>query len=119
MNEISAYALLVMTSLLTSAGQLCQKQAAVIWGRTASRPERLQRVTGWLLLAAALLGAGMVSWLFVLRVLPVSQAYPMLSINFAVVALGARCLFGENASPRQWLGLAVIMLGVALLGVGL
>lgn len=119
MNTVGGYGLLLLTSVLTSAGQLCQKQASGLWQRLDGRPERVRITALWLGLACAGLGFGMLSWLFVLRVLPVSQAYPMLSLNFVVVALAARFCFGEVTTLRHWGGIAAIMLGVVLLGIRL
>jgi len=112
------YIVLLLASLLTSAGQLCQKQAATVWGRLARQPERAGVTVRWVLAAVFLLCLGMVAWLTVLRVLPVSQAYPMLSLNFVFVALAARFFFAEKATLRHWCGIAVIISGVILLGVG-
>jgi undecaprenyl phosphate-alpha-L-ara4N flippase subunit ArnE len=114
---MGGYIFLLLASLLTSAGQLCQKQAAIVWGRLAGRSERGVLTLRWVLAAFFLLGFGMVAWLGVLRVLPVSQAYPMLSLNFAFVALAARFVFGEKTTQRHWWGVIAIMIGVILLGI--
>ena len=111
------YIFLLLASLLTSAGQLCQKQAVTVWGRRPARPDREGAAVRWALAAVLLLCLGTVAWLAVLRVLPVSRAYPMLSLNFVLVALAARFVFGEKARPRHWWGIAAIVSGVILLGV--
>ena len=115
---MEGYTFLLLASLLTSAGQLCQKQASTVWGLLAGRPERMVFTFRWLFSAFLLLGLGMAAWLAVLRVLPVSQAYPMLSLNFAFVALAARFVFGEKAAPRHWWGVVAVISGVILLGIG-
>lgn len=46
---------------------------------------------------------------------PVSIAYPMLSIGYIVNALAAGYLFGEALTGRRWLGISFIMVGVYLL----
>ena len=116
------YIFLLLASLLTSAGQLCQKQAAIVWGRPTGQPAGRLGRTGatarWMLAAILLLCLGMAAWLAVLRLLPVSQAYPMLSLNFAFVALAARFMFAEKTTLRHWWGIAAIISGVILLGVG-
>jgi len=117
MSGAAGYIFLLLASLLTSAGQLCQKQATMVWARLAGRPERAVFTLRWVLAAFFLLGLGMAAWLGVLRVLPVSQAYPMLSLNFAFVALAARFVFAEKTTPRHWWGIIAIMIGVILLGI--
>lgn len=119
MEGLSGYGLLVLTSLLTTAGQLCQKQAADVWQKGARQPGRLRLALVWLGGALLFLGLGMLAWLLVLRALPVSRAYPMLSLNFVLVALAARFLFGETTTRRHWAGILSIVIGVILLGMNL
>jgi len=52
----------------------------------------------------------------VLRTVPVSLAYPMLSVNFVFVALAARVIWREPLTLRQFVGTLMIMAGVALMG---
>lgn len=111
-----SYLLIIMVSLLTCAGQLCQKRAAQSWQLPLA--QRIGATLRWLLLAVALLAAGMALWLNVLQRLPLSLAYPILSFNFVLVTLAARWLFGEVASLRHWCGVAAIMLGIVLMSVG-
>ncbi|WP_431222574.1 4-amino-4-deoxy-L-arabinose-phosphoundecaprenol flippase subunit ArnE [Serratia sp. L9] len=110
-----AYILVILVSLLTCAGQLCQKQAALAWQQAAER--RLSITLRWLAVALLLLGLGMLIWLNVLQRLPLSLAYPMLSLNFVLVTLAARWLFNETTTLRHWSGVALIMLGILLMSL--
>ncbi|KFK94761.1 MULTISPECIES: 4-amino-4-deoxy-L-arabinose-phosphoundecaprenol flippase subunit ArnE [unclassified Serratia (in: enterobacteria)] len=112
-----AYGLVILVSLFTCAGQLCQKQAAQTWEQTVE--QRLSLTLRWLALAVAFLGLGMLLWLNVLQRLPLSVAYPMLSLNFVLVTLAARLLFDEPTTPRHWCGVAAIMLGILLMSLKL
>ncbi len=103
--------LIMLVSLLSCAAQLCQKQAALI-GRRHGRIRLLM----WVVLSLVLLGVAMLLWLAVLRTIPVSVAYPMLSLNFVLVALAARLIWHETYTLRQWIGTLVIVAGVALMG---
>ncbi len=100
--------LLLLASLLSSAGQLCQKQAAYRAGK--------KQLVLWLALAVGMLGAGMLLWLVVLQRVPVSLAYPMLSLNFVWVTLAAKFIWRETVTARHWLGIVLIILGILLLG---
>lgn len=115
--------LLLLVCTLTCAGQLCQKQLAEEWRDAASpmRPGPRHKGRGmlWLVLSILFLGLGLLLWLAVLRVMPVSVAYPLLSLNFVLVALAARFFFHEHISRRQWLGIAWIILGIFLLSANL
>ncbi|WP_414499354.1 EamA family transporter [Zymobacter sp. IVIA_12111.31 C1] len=111
--------LLVVSSLLACSGQLMQKQAVHWW---AARPELQQAgllrrlLNPWLIAGIGALGCGMLCWLGVLHTVPLSLAYPMLSLNFVLVAVAARWLFGETLSWRYLGGLALIMAGIVVLG---
>ncbi|EEQ04331.1 hypothetical protein yrohd0001_27800 [Yersinia rohdei ATCC 43380] len=102
-----------MVSLLTCAGQLCQKQAAQCWERSA--PERLAPALRWLAFAVLLLGLGMLLWLRLLQHLPLSVAYPLLSFNFVLMTLAAKWFYGEKTTSRHWWGIAAIMFGILLI----
>lgn len=103
-----SYLLIVLASLLSCGGQLCQKQAT--W-----RPGR-RHLFGWLALAVLLLGCAMLLWLLVLQRVPVSVAYPMLSLNFIFITLAARFIWHEPVSIRHWLGVALIIVGIIIMG---
>lgn len=53
-------------------------------------------------------------WLFVLRSLPLSQAFPALGLTFALVPLASHQLLKEEVVLSQWLGIAIIVAGVIL-----
>lgn len=101
-----------LASLLSCAGQLCQKQATC----APAGGNRQRHVAMWLLLALMLLALAMLLWLIALQQLPVGIAYPMLSLNFVWITLAARLIWKEPISLRHALGIGFIMLGVALLG---
>ena len=60
-------------------------------------------------------GISLVVWILGLSRVPVSIAYPMLSIGYVVNAVAAWILFGEQLSPLRLAGIFVIILGVYLL----
>lgn len=111
------FVLLLVACLLTCLGQIAQKHAVESWRGEQARPGLLGKLsTGWLWLALASLGLGLLLWLLVLQHLQVSIAYPMLSLNFVLITLAARFVFGEPIDRRHWLGVGIIMLGVFCLG---
>lgn len=103
-----SYLLIVLASLLSCGGQLCQKQA------TYKRSTR--HLLSWLALSVLLLGCAMLLWLLVLQRIPVSVAYPMLSLNFIFITLAARFIWHERVSLRHWLGVVLIIVGISILG---
>lgn len=104
-------AAIFLASLLTCAGQLCQKRAA----HPAVAHARWY-VVRWLVLALLAMGAGMLVWLWVLQHVPLNIAYPMLSLNFVWITLAAYWLWHEPVSLRHWCGVALVVAGVLLLG---
>ena len=107
--------LLLTACLLTCLGQVAQKFAVESWrGQTSDWRQKLR--SPWLWLALAALGSGLLVWLLVLQRLEVSIAYPMLSLNFVLITLIARFVFREHVDRRHWLGVTLVIGGVALLG---
>lgn len=62
-------------------------------------------------------GASVFCWLAALARLPLSQAYPLLSLSYPLVYLGAVLLpfFNETVNTQRLAGIGLIMLGLALL----
>ena len=56
----------------------------------------------------------LVIWILALSKTPVSIAYPMVSLGFALNALLAWWLLGEAVTPMRMLGISVIIVGVYL-----
>lgn len=54
-------------------------------------------------------------WIVALSKVPVSVAYPLLSIGYVLNAIAAWYLFGETLSMQKIIGITVIILGVYLL----
>ncbi len=55
-----------------------------------------------------------VVWIMGLSRVPVSIAYPMLSLGYIVNAVAAHYLFGESVTLSRWLGIGFIVAGVWL-----
>lgn len=107
--------LLLTACLLTCLGQIAQKLAVEQW-RPGFPGIARALTSAWLWLALLCLGLGLLVWLLVLQRLEVSIAYPMLSLNFVLITLTGRYLFNEKVDARHWLGIALILAGVVLLG---
>ena len=53
-------------------------------------------------------------WILALSRVPVSVAYPMLSVGYIVNALAAWMLFGESITAQKMVGIGFIVVGVFL-----
>ena len=67
-------------------------------------------------LASNVLGA--ICWLLALSRLDLSFLFPLLSLNYLLVPLGAAVCFGEKISPRRKMAIALICVGVLVSALG-
>ncbi len=76
----------------------------------------LRTLTLWpFLLGFACYGISLVIWIVALSRVPVTVAYPMLSIGYVINALIARYWLGESLSASGWAGIGLICCGVVLI----
>ena len=54
-------------------------------------------------------------WLLALSKVPLSFAYPLVSISYVLILFFSWVLFREQVNPIRWLGAAVIIFGVYLI----
>lgn len=70
------------------------------------------------LLGLALYGVGTVLWLFALRQLDLSLAYPFVAMSFVMVAGSGMIFLGEPVQPSRLIGLALIVVGLLVMARG-
>jgi undecaprenyl phosphate-alpha-L-ara4N flippase subunit ArnE len=58
-----------------------------------------------------------IAWVFALQRLPLSVAYPFMTLTYAAVPLAGLLLLKERMSRRQLAGAGLIFAGVALVGL--
>src|SRR5947209_15940864 len=64
--------------------------------------------------AILLIIASFISWLYVLRYVPLSVAYPLSRVVDVLVPLGCWIFLGELISALRWCGIALVIIGLAL-----
>ena len=69
-----------------------------------------------LIVALAMYAGALLMWLQVLSKVPLSVAYPMLAFTYVVVPFLAIFFFDERISGSQIVGIAFVLLGVAIMG---
>ena len=57
-----------------------------------------------------------VSWVHVLRTIPLAIAYALINVVHVLIPIGCWFFLGEAISPQRWLGIAIICLGVLVVG---
>lgn len=106
---------------LAVVGQVLLKQGMTlvgpIDGARLKRPADLVRdiASRWQVsvgLSAYVLSA--CTWIFALSRVPLSLAYPFLGLSYAAVALVAVLFLGERLTLAQWVGLALVVVGVVV-----
>lgn len=93
--------------------------AGVVWLTGASRP--LSDIPGrvWLFLSLSGLGTGL-SWLCYFRALqlgPASRVAPVDKLSVVLVAVFGVAFLGEHLGAREWVGVALVALGVVVIAV--
>jgi len=63
----------------------------------------------------AIYGAGTLLWIYAVSQRNISFLYPLTALTYVTVALGGKFMFGETISAERWLGIGVVMIGVAML----
>ncbi len=115
-----AFAFLCGGVLLNAFAQLALKAATDVTGPLAGgEGPMLRRLfelasVPWLWLALGLYGLSVIVWVVGLSRVPVSQAYPLLSLGYVVMIGLAWWLFGEVPNVQRVLGIFVIVFGVVL-----
>jgi drug/metabolite transporter (DMT)-like permease len=64
--------------------------------------------------AILLIVASFISWLYVLRYIPLVIAFPLSRVVDILVPLGCWIFLGEAISALRWCGIALVVIGLAL-----
>jgi len=114
------FSLLMLGVLLNAAAQLLLKAGTNRVGEFAFTLDNVVPI-GAKLIANPPIIAGLscyvvsvVVWILGLSRVPVSVAYPMLSVGYIVNAFAAYMLFGESITAQKLVGIGFIMVGVFL-----
>lgn len=114
------FSLVMAGVLLNAAAQLLLKAGTTRVGEFAFTLDNLAPV-GWRLATSPYIAGGLACyvvsvavWILALSRVPVSIAYPMLSVGYIVNALAAWYLFGESLTMQKLVGIGFIVVGVYL-----
>jgi drug/metabolite transporter (DMT)-like permease len=99
-----------MSELLLKRGatDVAEPQSAFSW----TGINGLQSPLVWW--AILLIIASFISWLYVLRYIPITIAYPLSRVVDVLVPLGCWIFLGESISALRWFGIALVVIGLAL-----
>lgn len=112
MSIIILLLMAVSTFMGAVAGLYLKKGSATF----SLHPLRLLRNTNFII-GGVLYVLGVVLYLFVLRALPLSVAYPLSSLQYVWITFLSLFILRENVDAWRWGGIALIMAGIVILTV--
>lgn len=119
----SALLLLIPAILLSTTGELLFKIGMNRIGGFEFSPHALRAVlprvirNPFIWVGFIGFGLGAVFWLAVLSRVPLSLAYPILALSYFVVVAEAWLFLHERVTWQRFIGVAVIVVGVVMVGV--
>lgn len=114
---MTAWSMLAASVLLSAAAQVAFKLALTgSAGGVGGLLSTLLRPG--ILFGLGLYGLSVLIWFGVLRRLPLSVAYPMVSVGFVLTAIAGVVIFGEALTATKVLGVLLIVAGVVVLAQG-
>ena len=106
------YAIVAFCVLVMAVGQILFKQVAVYYN--AAQTWWDFRVLATLSVAGVLYVASTGLWIWALRKVEISKAYPFFALGVILVPVAGAWIFGEQLSTRDLVGALLIVVGVAL-----
>lgn len=123
--ELTTIAILVGSIVLATTGQVLLKAGMTEVGEVSRLdvPAAVALVgrvaTTWQLLAGFVsFGASSILWLVVLSRVPLSTAYPVVSLSYLLILGVSTVVLGERPGALIWAGAALVSSGIALIGLG-
>lgn len=115
--SLATLLLVVFSVGMGVAGQLLMKQGMLAHPDLRLEAAAIVRaiMEPAVLLGFVCYGIASISWLVVLSRVPLSIAYPMLSLGYAAVALLSWHFFGEALNATKSFGILAILCGIILL----
>jgi len=69
----------------------------------------------YVLLGLTIYGLGTAMWIFAVSKRDISYVFPITALNYVLVALSGKLLFAEVIPLKRWIGVVVVIIGVALM----
>jgi drug/metabolite transporter (DMT)-like permease len=108
------FVLLLFCTFIMATGQLLLKNGMSKF--SFSLPGTIYNLP--LICGFLIYGAMAVAFLFILKNMELSIAYPIIGLSFVWVALLSLQFLSETITMLQWLGIASVIAGVSLIGGG-
>lgn len=122
---VATIAVLLASVALATAGQLLLKagmsEVGIVDGLALSDLGQLVRgaLSTWqVVVGLAVFGLSAVFWLITLSRVPLSTAYPVVSLSYVLILAFSSLALGERPPLTVWLGALLIMGGISVVGIG-
>jgi drug/metabolite transporter (DMT)-like permease len=122
---MSTVAILLAAVVLATCGQLLLKAgmtevgAVVGVGLDGVLPLIGRVASTWqVVLGLACFGLSAVFWLVTLSRVPLSVAYPVVSLSYVLILVFSVIALHERPRPTVWVGALLIVSGISIIGVG-
>ena len=102
-----------LASVLVAASEMAKKRGADS-ALAQSVIDVSQLRSGWVWLSVILGIGSLLCWLNALRSIRLSVAYNLSGLQHVLVPIGSWWLLGEHIGSKQWLGIALVFLGVMI-----
>ncbi len=117
--------LLFLIMIAGTGGELCVARAMKSLGAVSDfRPVAIVRIigraarVGWMWLGFLLMATAFFALLEMLSLENVSFVVPVTALSYGFGALGGKLFLGEEVSPRRWVGVLLVCIGVGLVFIG-
>lgn len=113
-----AFLTVLASAAATTAAEICLKLGAA---ETAARPSILPWLgfsgleSKWVWGGIVLTIFSFVLWIRAIRAIPLSLAFTCSNVVHVFMPLGCWLILGEEISPRRWLGIALVILGLLVI----
>ncbi|PKM80762.1 MAG: hypothetical protein CVU89_12575 [Firmicutes bacterium HGW-Firmicutes-14] len=115
---MNAYLLIILTVILTAAGQLLTKQGSARLESGSGFSQLIKTMFNrHILLAAALTFAAPAFYILALKQLELSTAFAFTGFNYVLVSLGGKMFFKEKLTGHHYLGMFLVLLGLSVFNV--
>jgi multidrug transporter EmrE-like cation transporter len=112
---LNPYVQIGVGAVLTCVAELLLKKGAISATPVPWLPEWLgaaAMTSGWTWLGIVTYVGSFLSWLRVLRLVPLNIAYSLVTVAQVLVPMGAAVVLHEHVSALRWVGIAFVLAGV-------
>lgn len=120
-SRVLGFTFIIVTLVGVIVGQLCIKSGMLQIEDMPDRDYLGTLIAAFsnirVLLGLFLAGIAACAWILTLSQLPLSYAYPFMSLTFPTVIYLSSRMFGESISPAGYLGMALIVVGLVIASI--